>query len=378
MTLVPRAFEERASAMTDSLNDGATTIPYVALIPASTIKPQPVQWLWDGWLASGKLHILGGNPGTGKTTIAIAIAAAVSSGARWADGSQAEQGNVVIWSSEDCPADTLIPRLLLSGANLNAVSVVGIVQENRSERNFDPARDIPFLREAISRLGGVRLLIIDPIVSAVGGNDHKNSDVRRNLQPIVDMAASVGCAVLGITHLSKGSAGRSPLERITGSLAFGALARVVWLAARFDGDSERRMLLRAKSNIGSDSGGFEYVLSQSELSDIPGVSATSVKWCGPLEGSARDLLVFADDAEQADGSAMLEAEEFLRELLDGGEVAANVVSERAENRGIKEATLRRAKTKLGAISRKGGVSGGWFWSLPPKMLIKVEGAQPDL
>jgi energy-coupling factor transporter ATP-binding protein EcfA2 len=378
MISLPDFFEQRASEITESLVVNKPALIGVELIRASDIRPQPIQWLWEGWLAAGKLHILGGNPGTGKTTLALSVAAILSNGGLWADGSQAEQGNVVIWSAEDSPEDTLIPRLLLSGANLNAISVVGCVREDGEERAFDPARDIPRLKQSIESLGGVRLLVIDPIVSAVSGNDHKNSEVRRNLQPIVDMAASVGCAVLGITHLSKGTAGRSPLERITGSLAFGALPRLVWMAAKFDGDGDRRMLMRAKSNIGADGGGFEYRLTQSVLVDVPGVSATSVRWCGRLEGSAKDLLGFADDADQTINSAMCEAEDFLLEQLSVDEVRADAVAEAAALCGIKPATLRRAKAKLGVVSRKDGVKGSWFWSLPSKKLIEGEDAHKNL
>lgn len=116
------------------------------LIKGSNITPLPINWLWDGWLAAGKVHILGGAPGTGKTTIALALAATLTIGGRWPDGTRAAIGNVAIWSGEDDPADTLIPRLALAGADLNRVYFVGEITENFERRAFDPANDIELLR----------------------------------------------------------------------------------------------------------------------------------------------------------------------------------------------------------------------------------------
>jgi putative DNA primase/helicase len=89
----------------------------VSLVRASDVSPEPINWLWNGWLAAGKMHVFGGAPGTGKTTISMGLAATVTNGGRWPDGTRSVIGNVVIWSGEDDPADTLIPRLV--GARLN-------------------------------------------------------------------------------------------------------------------------------------------------------------------------------------------------------------------------------------------------------------------
>lgn len=84
----------------------------VDLIAGCDIAPEPIEWLWDGWVASGKLHVLAGPPGTGKTTVAAAFAGTISSGAEWPDRSASPKGNVLIWSGEDEPGDTLVPRLM--------------------------------------------------------------------------------------------------------------------------------------------------------------------------------------------------------------------------------------------------------------------------
>jgi len=201
---------------------GGSNGAYVSLVRGDTITPEPIRWLWPDWLARGKMHILAGAAGTGKTTLALQIAATITTGGRWPDGTQAVAGDVLIWSGEDDPADTLIPRLIALGAVVRRVHFVGTVNDMHGRRVFDPASDVRLLANKLADCGDVALLIVDPIVSAVATDSHKNGEVRRSLQPLVDLAATHGCALIGITHYSKGTAGRDPLDRVTGSLAFGA------------------------------------------------------------------------------------------------------------------------------------------------------------
>ncbi len=253
------ARDDHASGDTQTLPETEPAGEYasdVNLLRASDVILQPITWLWNGWLAAGKMHVFGGAPGTGKTTISMGLAATVTTGGLWPDGGRSIAGNVVIWSGEDDPSDTLTPRLALSGADLSRVYFITDIREGNERRSFDPARDMEPLRRKLAEVGGVRLLIVDPIVSAVAGDSHKNAEVRRSLQPLADLAKEMRCALLGITHFSKGTGGRDPVERLTGSLAFGALARVVLVAAKHqeEGDDGRtvRLFCRAKSNIGPD------------------------------------------------------------------------------------------------------------------------------
>src|SRR5690606_21020435 len=141
-----------------------------------------------------KLAILAGVGGTGKTTVAMSMAAIVSTAGRWPDGTPCrDHGSVLIWSSEDDPADTIIPRLMAAGADLSRVHIIrGAVTPDGEALPFDPARDIPMLRRKIAVTGGASLLIVDPIVSAVSGDMHKANDVRKSLQELVDFAAAFG------------------------------------------------------------------------------------------------------------------------------------------------------------------------------------------
>lgn len=337
-------------------------IASVELRRASEIAPQPIRWLWSGYLARGKLHILAGAPGTGKTTIALALAAAVSRGGRWPDGSSAPAGNVLIWSGEDDAADTLVPRLKVAGANLARVFIVGETRDGSDMRSFDPATDLALLELEAERIGDVALLVADPVVNAVAGDSHKNTEVRRALQPLVNLGQRLDCAVLGITHFTKGSAGRDPTERVTGSLAFCALPRVVLVTAKGEADevgSATRLLARAKSNIGPDGGGFAYALEQH---GTDGLDASLVVWGAPLTGSARELL--GSTEVEADDAAGQDAASFLRDLLKHGSMASKDVYREAEGAGYSRDQMKRAKVRLAVDAVKLGMSEGWAWRLP--------------
>lgn len=329
----------------------------VQLLRASDIPATPIRWLWKGWMAKGKLHILAGAPGTGKTTIALALAAAVTRGASFPDGTQGEPGNVLIWSGEDDPADTLVPRLMAAGADLQRICIIGNVGQGQDARPFDPAQDIGKLEYAAAQFGDISLVIADPVVSAVTGDSHKNTEVRRALQPVVDLGRRLDCAVVGISHFSKGTSGRDPLERVTGSVAFGALARVVLVTAK--GDDGTRLLARAKSNIGPDGDGFTYRL---ELVESEGMEASRVEWGEALTGSARDLL---GDAEAGD-SSLDDAAAWLEDMLAGTEVRVTELKKQAQAAGYSWRTMERAKASLGFLAwRINGEtrgSGHWVWS----------------
>lgn len=356
-----------------AVNAGATQLwePRVELIDMSTLNPQPIDWLWSGWLARGKLHILAGAPSTGKTTLALALAATITCGGQWPDRSRSEIGRAVIWSGEDDTTDTLLPRLLAAGADTHRVHIVGTVSDENGPRAFDPGCDIDKLEHALMQLPELpNLLIIDPIVSAVAGDSHKNAETRRALAPLVNLAQRTGCALVGITHFTKGTAGREPLERVTGSLAFGALARVVLATVRRTDDhpdGPARLLVRAKSNIGPDGGGFHYQIEEEELRSHAGLCATRATWGAPIEGTARTLMASAE-ADQGDGeqSASDEAADFLRQLLKDGPIKAREGNAQAKELGLSAGTLCRARQKLGVIVSKAEFGGGWTWELPPE------------
>ena len=333
----------------------------VILVCGNTLTPKPVAWLWQDWLALGKLHILAGAPGQGKTTIALCMMATVTIGGRWPDGTRCAPGNVLIWSGEDDPADTLLPRLIAMGADRDRVFFVQGARINDEVVPFDPARDLAQLLAAVERIGGIGLLVVDPIVSAVTGDSHKNTEVRRALQPLVDLAASCNCAVVGISHFAKGGQGSDPTQRVVGSVAFSAVARVVMVAAKVKGENgeDARILARSKSNIGPDNGGFHYRLEQVEA--LPGIQASRIAWGKAVEGTARELLTDPDEQEEDTSN---DAAEMLRAELTA-ETWTNVdtACQPLKAAGFSKKQIWIASKKVGVIRRKGGMKEGWYWRL---------------
>ena len=320
----------------------------------------------DRLLARGKIHLIAGVPEAGKTTIALNFSATLSSGARWPDGTKAEPGNVLIWTGEDGLTETIKPRLIQMGADPKKIRIVkGARDENGKLRPFNPSTDLPVLTPAAKEIpGGVDLLIIDPIVSVIGGNvdNGNNSGHREKLQPLIDFGEEMRCAVVGITHFTKGTIGKDPIDRVTGSLAFGAVARVVFAATKNKSGDPERMLIMAKNNLAPSVGGFGYSIVGAPLMERPDIIASRIVWGEHLEGSARDLLAEAEDDGKAGGAAN-SAEAFLRSVLATGERKQSDIAAEGAPLGFSKDKLFRASKELGVVKRKGGLAEGWLWSL---------------
>lgn len=340
------------------------------LTSADQIEATPIEWLWPNWIAKGKFTILAGAGGTGKTTIALNLAAILTAGRRWPDGTpNTQKGNVLIWSSEDDPADTLKPRLMAAGADLKRVHFIeGRINQINGEREaFDPATDFDTLKAAAAQIGGVSLMILDPVVNLVRGDMHKANDVRRGLQGVVDFAELMGCAVLGISHFTKGTGGSSPADRVIGSQAFGALARTVLVAAKQE-ESETRVLARAKSNISDDQGGFNYTIEQCTVysnKNLPIVTTQAV-WGDFIEGCAREIL--SDVEEIQDGRVNDDPAIALSRILSDGEMLAREAKKLMKSDGYTDKQIRTAREKLGIKTERAGFGAEMktFWVMPDK------------
>jgi putative DNA primase/helicase len=313
------------------------------------------------------LNVLAGRPGAGKSTLALAFAATVTTGGLWPDQTPfGDPEYVLFWSGEDPIDDTLIPRFIAAGGERGQIEFISAVRAGQRKRSFDPARDMALLERATSRLrGSIGAIVLDPVVAAVRSDSHKNAETRLSLQPFHDLCAAVGCAGLGIHHLTKRSEGADPIDRVSGSLAFGALPRAVLLAARDMNDETglRRALLRGKISNGPDMGGYAYQLEVRELDEYPGIMAQRVFWGETLDGSAREIL------ERLEGKAEVEpmdtkAGTFLRaELADGPQMAGEVIK-KGEAQGLSAYALRRSFKKFGGRPQKASFGTGWIWELP--------------
>ncbi|NOZ21119.1 MAG: AAA family ATPase [Planctomycetes bacterium] len=332
------------------------------------VKPEPIRWLWPGRIALGKPTLFVGDPGTGKSCVTLDMAACVSRGRPWPDGSEpSERGSVILLSAEDSPGDTIRPRLDAAGADVSQIYILESVMErnDRGEivrRMFCLQADVAQLDGAIKRVSDVGLVVVDPISAYLAGVDsHSNTDVRGVLAPLSDLAARHRIALVAVSHFNKAT-GTSAIYRAMGSLAFTAAARAVWCASRDKDNPDRRLFLPIKNNIGKDVSGLAYSLeSTPDNPDVP-----VVVWePDPVTITAEEALRDQSEGKQGD-SPIEDAEEWLRDALGDGPLPSKDVLRMARENGHSERTLRRAKKALGITVSKEGFEAGstWYWSLP--------------
>lgn len=347
-----------------TINSGNTKLTYKAeLRVAADIPAVPTRWLWEKWIPVGRLLILAGAGGCGKTTLAMSLAATVSNGSIWPDGTVCKNaGNVLLWSGEDGIADTVIPRLIAADANLNRINIIeGRSGSDGRTRAFNPATDFDLLNAVAERIGNVALVILDPLISLIRGDMHRANDVRRELQCVVEFAERHNSAVIGITHLSKGARQGSAVDQVIGSQAFSALARTVLIAAKSP-NSETRALIRAKSNLSENRGGITYMVEPILIGED--IETTRLQWGEVLDGEAEFIYSeLVKSSASPSKSAIEHACTFLCETLGDGPLQATEIEHRSEAAGISRATLRRAKKLLGITTTKIGMDSGWMWQL---------------
>ena len=361
---IPKNLSMRAILETQKLqtNNGRLD-SFAQLQCAGDVQPQPINWLWPDRIALGKLTMIAGDPGLGKSLLSIELAKHVTNGIRWpVDDTPCPTGDVILLSAEDDHADTIRPRLDAAGANPHKVyfleSICNINKKGELiRRSFSLKRDVTAIEKELEQRPQTRLIVVDPISAYLDGTDsHNNSDIRSLLSPLSELANKKKVAVVIITHLNKGSGQGSAMYRATGSLAFVAAARAVFIVTRDQDDSDRRLFLPIKNNLGTDREGFAYRVIQADN------GAPIVDW------EDRAVTISADDALAAlsneHKTKRQDAISFLkRELKDDRLVDSEELFKSAESCGVKKRTLLRAKSELGVDSYKKDYDGGWAWGL---------------
>lgn len=335
--------------------------PEIELICMGDVEAKPVLWLWEGRIARGKLTVIAGNPGLGKSQLTAAISATVSTKGQWPDGSNTvDAGNVIILSAEDDPADTIKPRLVAAGADVTKCHVLSAVKipmksgEHKS-RHFDLTQDVLRLGAAIEQKGNVHLVIIDPVSAYLGGTDsNNNSDIRGVLAPLSDMAAKYNVAIILVTHLNK-SKDQDLMARVIGSMGMIAAARAGYVVSKDEVDPAIRYFLPIKNNIGNDSEGFAFHIEGLTLSE--GIETSKICWHEGVINAHKVL--YPEKKTQING-----AQAFLLEILSRGSLIASEIFEEAEGMGYSKSSIQRAASNLKIVRRKMGMKDGWMWSLP--------------
>lgn len=326
---------------------------------ASQVEKEPVEWLWDRRIPLAEVGILDGDPGTGKSTLLNAVAAHVTTGRGLPDhrGDPVE-GGVIYVTTEDSPGRTIRPRLEASGAALGRVLLLPSVPDEEGDpRPFVLPDDVALLEQAARRMKA-RLVVIDPLMAHLGGsvNAHKDSDVRRALAPLADLAHRLGVAVVVVRHLNK-SGRTAAIYRGGGSIGIIGAARVGLLLAEHPEQEDVRVLAPVKNNLAVFPPSLSLALEQAPDHDV-----ARVEWLDTCDLTADELLQGSDQGRPDEKRQ--EARDFLEEILSDGPVRAQEVKDKADEKGIATMTLRRAKDALNIKKEKTEFQGPWMWKLP--------------
>ena len=328
------------------------------------IAPAHIRWLWEPYLARGKLSVLDGDPGTGKSFVTVDLAARLSRGGPLPDGRPLDRPHTtLLLNAEDDPADTVRPRAGAAGADLSRVMIAG------SPSGADPLPQLPDCVPALMRLitqHAADLLVIDPMMAFLPPRAWASSDqrVRQALAPLAGVAADTGCAVLLVRHLNK-SAGPNAVYRGSGSMGILGAARTGLLLAPHPDDPDLRVLAMTKTNLGPPAPSLGFRLSAGE-------AGATVQWAGPIDLTADELC--GGQARQAARRPRERAADFLRDALANGPRPASELEKLAAAAGISWGTVRRAKEVLGVEvqQKREDDRPAWYWSLPGTPAAPVE------
>ena len=300
----------------------------VKIIRMSDVELTPVEWLWKPYLPFGKLSVLQGNPGEGKTYFAMHLAAACTNGKLLPNMERMEPFNVIYQTAEDGLGDTVKPRLIEAGADLDRVLVIddSDVQLTLSDERIE---------KAIVE-NNARLVIIDPIQAYLGADVDMNraNEVRPIFMRLGQVAQRTGCAILLIGHLNK-AAGMQSLQRGLGSIDIAAAVRSVMFIGKLKHDPTMRILTHEKSSLAPPGASLAF-----SLGDEGGF-----RWVGEYDITADEMLSGIEPQRE---TKTQQAKDLICALLAGGkQVLSEDIDKAALERGIPGRTVRDAKRELG-------------------------------
>jgi putative DNA primase/helicase len=333
----------------------------------SDIDPQEVDWLWYPYLPLGKFALLEGDPGIGKTHVALALSAIITRGLPWPEQGQAgprmtftnprEPGNVLYLSAEDGLGDTLRPRLGAANADIERViAMTGwtATVEGQEVSGLVTLDDKRLLDQTLTIVQPT-LVIIDPLQAYLGADvdAHRANEVRPRLRNLTDLAEKHKCSILAIRHLGKSGKGKAIYSGL-GSIDFAAAARSILLAGEHKGQT---LIAHVKSSLAPRGNSIRYEIQEG-----------TVIWAGSSDVTADQMV---SDLPGPDDNARAEARDFIGNLLGSGPMKSKDVQVHAKDAGVAKRTLERAfKEDLrGAcrpLSRDGKLT--WYWLLPGQSL----------
>ena len=316
----------------------------VPVMKMSEVEETVVQWLWYPFIPFGKVTLIQGNPGKGKTWLAMAIAAYCTNGKELPNALPIEPFNVLYQTAEDGIADTIKPRLAKCGADMTRVRFI-----NEEEKQLSMTDDR--IEKAI-RQNNVRLMIMDPIQAYLGANVDMNraNEVRPIFRRLADTAQNTNCAIVMIGHLNKASGSQSTYRGL-GSIDITVVVRSLLFIGKVKTDPTTRVIVHEKSSLAPPGQSLAFSLGDEK----------GFRWIGAYDISAEDLFA-GGEGSKTELKQELAVKLITEFLVEGKKVSIEEINAEARERGISEQTVRLAKNSMGdkiASERQG--KDWWIW-----------------
>ena len=335
---------------TDGTEDGPN-VSGPRVVRLSDVESESVSWLWKGYIPYGKVTLIAGDPGLGKSWSTLDLAARLTVGGETPDRQHTmDQGAVVLLTAEDGIADTVRPRIDVQGGDASLVHILeGVFEPDGTERLPSLIEDVGTLEQVVIE-ANARLIIIDPLNAYIGRTDsHNDAQIRRALTPLSKMAERTGAAVVVVMHLNQATL-QPALYRVQGTIGYVGAARSVLLVVADKEEPGRRLLVPIKANLAAEMPAIAFTITQEP----------ALAWQGVVDVDIADLL----SAIPWKQSKLEEAKDFLNETLGYGGVPSDEIDVASSKRGISQATLRRAKTAIGVLAihiGEQGPNGEGYW-----------------
>ena len=319
------------------------------LVKASDITPKKVEWLWYPYIPFGKVTLLQGDPGDGKSQLMLALSAIASKGKPlpFADEEDIHEPMIVIYqTTEDDADDTVVPRFIDSDGDRDKLL---FIRENEKSLTFDDDR----IRSAIEK-SGARLLILDPLSSYIGDGCSLNAanEMRSKFNHLIAVAKDTGCAIVIIAHMNK-MRETSPLYRTSGSIDIAGVARSILAITRTPNkeNPNERVMVQVKSNLAPTGSAILFEVSENGIHFIDEIEMTAEQ-------------AFASVAPKLGrpNEEFESCKDFILDLMKCGKLPSAACEELLKDNGFKKSTIKKAKKEAGVVSVKEGMV--WYWTLP--------------